>query len=209
MCTTVSGKSGSFLKNSPKKMATFIKIQANINKVNLSEKGEKAVATKLQKACKTRWLSFEQSVRSIKKVHLPSPPGSKTSWTRKRNSWGVIQENAFQLLPGSHLSSKRGPSHSQHPEQDLPKGWAFLCSYQREHQLCQGPNESAATRAKEGWVHREANFRFEGRSSFCDNYWADRCRTTAIGEPESKIRFEPCSKHWQEILKMPRRLLCL
>ena len=67
------------LENSPKKMATFIKIQANINKVNLSEKGEKAVATKLQKACKTRWLSFEQSVRSIKKVHLPSPPGSKTS----------------------------------------------------------------------------------------------------------------------------------
>ena len=44
------------LENSPKKMATFIKIQANHNKVSLSGKGEKAVATKLQKACKTRWL---------------------------------------------------------------------------------------------------------------------------------------------------------
>lgn len=39
-----------FLENSPKKMATFIKIQANVNKVHLSGKGEKAVATKLQKA---------------------------------------------------------------------------------------------------------------------------------------------------------------
>ena len=35
------------LENSPKKMATFIKIQANHNKVTLSGKGEKAVATKL------------------------------------------------------------------------------------------------------------------------------------------------------------------
>ena len=54
------------LENSPKKMATFIKIQANHNKVSLSGKGEKAVATKLQKACKTRWLSFEASVKSVK-----------------------------------------------------------------------------------------------------------------------------------------------
>ena len=55
------------LENSPKKMATFIKIQANVNKVHLSGKQEKAVATKLQKACKTRWLSFDASVKSVKK----------------------------------------------------------------------------------------------------------------------------------------------
>ena len=53
------------LENSPKKMATFIKIQANVNKVHLSGKQEKAVATKLQKKCKTRWLSFDASVKSV------------------------------------------------------------------------------------------------------------------------------------------------
>jgi len=59
------------LENSPKKMATFIKIQANVNAVRLSTKGEKAVATKLQKACKTRWLSFEALVKSVKKCVYP------------------------------------------------------------------------------------------------------------------------------------------
>ena len=59
------------LENSPKKMATFIKIQANVNTVQLSTKGKKAVATKLQKACKTRWLSFEASVKSVKKCIYP------------------------------------------------------------------------------------------------------------------------------------------
>lgn len=59
------------LENSPKKMATFIKIQANVNTVQLSAKGKKAVATKLQKACKTRWLSFEASVKSVKKCIYP------------------------------------------------------------------------------------------------------------------------------------------
>ena len=53
------------LENSPKKMATFIKIQAYVNK------GEKAVATKLQKACETRWLSFDASVKSVKKCFYP------------------------------------------------------------------------------------------------------------------------------------------
>ena len=52
-------------------MATFIKIQANVNKVHLSGKGEKAVATKLQKARKTRWLSFDASVKSVKKCFYP------------------------------------------------------------------------------------------------------------------------------------------
>ena len=52
-------------------MATFIKIQANVNTVQLSSKGKKAVATKHQKACKTRWLSFEASVKSVKKCINP------------------------------------------------------------------------------------------------------------------------------------------
>lgn len=37
----------------------------------LQKKGEKAVATKLQKACKTHWLSFEASVKSLKKCIYP------------------------------------------------------------------------------------------------------------------------------------------
>ena len=60
------------LENSPKKMAIFIKIQANHNKVSLSGKGEKAVATKQQKACKMRWLRWvEASVKSVKKCLYP------------------------------------------------------------------------------------------------------------------------------------------
>lgn len=54
------------LENCPKKIGTFIKIQARVDKVHLSEKGEKAVASKLQKAFKTRWLSFEALVKSVK-----------------------------------------------------------------------------------------------------------------------------------------------
>ena len=46
------------LGNSPKKIVTFIKIQASVNTVQITTKGEKAMATKLQKACKTHWLSF-------------------------------------------------------------------------------------------------------------------------------------------------------
>ena len=52
-------------------MATFIKIQAYVNNVQLSGKGEKAVATKLQKAYKTCWLSFDASVNSVKKCIYP------------------------------------------------------------------------------------------------------------------------------------------
>ena len=59
------------LENSPKKMAIFIKIQAHVNGLNLSELGKQQIATKLQKACKTRWLSFESSVSSVIKCLYP------------------------------------------------------------------------------------------------------------------------------------------
>ena len=48
-------------------MAIFIKIQANANTVQV----QKAMATKLQKACNTPWLSFEASVKSVKKCIYP------------------------------------------------------------------------------------------------------------------------------------------
>lgn len=64
MFTTALGKSSSFL-------VTFIKIQANVNMVQLSTKGKTAVATKLQKVNKPPWLSFQASVKSVKKCIYP------------------------------------------------------------------------------------------------------------------------------------------
>ena len=60
------------LENSPKKMAVFIKVQlsqADCQTSNSpqSQKKRKKAAIKLKKACKTRWLSFHQSVKSIKR----------------------------------------------------------------------------------------------------------------------------------------------
>ena len=92
------------LENSPKKMATFIKIQANVNTIQLSTKGKKAVATKLQKACETRWLSFEASVKSVKKCIYPLLLASIVgAGTRKCNSWWTVQKDVLRLLPGNPI----------------------------------------------------------------------------------------------------------
>lgn len=53
-------------EKSPKKTAVFLKTQANVNTAVLSERIKKRAVHKLKKACKTRWLSFEQSVASAK-----------------------------------------------------------------------------------------------------------------------------------------------
>ena len=71
------------LENSPKKMATFIKVQLRLQETQLENEGtatteaerlkkekERTTIIKLKKACKTRWLSFDASVRSIKKCFL-------------------------------------------------------------------------------------------------------------------------------------------
>ena len=53
-----------YFHNSPKKTACFLKCQIKLKKVSLShsEKTKKLLAKRLQKACQTRWLSFDASV---------------------------------------------------------------------------------------------------------------------------------------------------
>ena len=52
-------------ENSPKKMAVFLKTQVELKKINLGEKASKIVTKRLKKACRTRWLSLEASVRAV------------------------------------------------------------------------------------------------------------------------------------------------
>ena len=55
-------------ENSPKRMAVFMKVLGGIRKVSgLSDKNSKKLVKKLQKACKTRWLSFDRSVSVVKR----------------------------------------------------------------------------------------------------------------------------------------------
>ena len=60
-----------WLENSPKRMAAYLKIQANLKKMSMpSGKGEKVLTKKLSKACTTRWLSFDDSVKAIKQEYI-------------------------------------------------------------------------------------------------------------------------------------------
>ena len=54
-----------FFENSPKRMAKYLKTQIALKKVNLSKSTTKTVASKLKKACRTRWLSLEASVKAV------------------------------------------------------------------------------------------------------------------------------------------------
>ena len=54
-----------YLENSPKRMATYLKVQQNIKALDLSQKGKRVITKKLKKACKTRWLSFDSAVEFI------------------------------------------------------------------------------------------------------------------------------------------------
>ena len=53
-------------EKSPKKTAVFVKVQSNVNNTNLTQGMKTKTVRKLKKACKTRWLSFDQSVQSAK-----------------------------------------------------------------------------------------------------------------------------------------------
>ena len=52
-----------YFHNSPKRMACFLKYQIELRKVQLNhtEKTKKLLAIRLEKACQTRWLSFDTS----------------------------------------------------------------------------------------------------------------------------------------------------
>ena len=53
-------------QNSPKKMAVYLKTQAEMKPLTLStEKACSQVSRRLKKACTTRWLSFDASVKAV------------------------------------------------------------------------------------------------------------------------------------------------
>lgn len=52
-------------ENSPKKMATYLKVQKAIKLITLGDKASKIIGKRLKKACRTRWLSLEASVRAV------------------------------------------------------------------------------------------------------------------------------------------------
>lgn len=51
--------------NSPKKMAVFLDIQEKMKKIKMGSKARKLVGKRLKKACRTRWLSLEASVKAV------------------------------------------------------------------------------------------------------------------------------------------------
>ena len=53
-------------QNSPKKMAMYLKMQAEMKMLTLStDKAGSQVSRRLKKACTTRWLSFDASVKAV------------------------------------------------------------------------------------------------------------------------------------------------
>ena len=60
-----SSTCGNFLRIPLKKTAAYIQTQENLREINLSNKGRKAVARKMKKACRTRWLSLDHSLSSV------------------------------------------------------------------------------------------------------------------------------------------------
>lgn len=55
----------SYFENSPKRMASYLKLQVQFKSMDLSKGASKTVASRLKKACRTRWLSFDASVKAV------------------------------------------------------------------------------------------------------------------------------------------------
>ncbi|XP_052261749.1 E3 SUMO-protein ligase KIAA1586-like [Dreissena polymorpha] len=55
----------SYFENSPKRMAAYLKLQMQFKHMNLSKGASKTVASRLKKACRTRWLSLDSSVKAV------------------------------------------------------------------------------------------------------------------------------------------------
>ena len=56
----------SLFEHSNKKTALYAKVQMDLTSLNLNENTKKAVVRKIQKACRTRWLSLGKAVKSLK-----------------------------------------------------------------------------------------------------------------------------------------------
>ena len=54
-----------FFENSPKRMATYLKTQLALKEMDLSKSARSKVAKRLKKACRTRWLSLDSSVKAV------------------------------------------------------------------------------------------------------------------------------------------------
>lgn len=54
-----------YFENSPKRMACYLKVQMELKGLNLSKGASKKVASRLKKACRTRWLSLDSSVTAV------------------------------------------------------------------------------------------------------------------------------------------------
>ena len=55
-----------FFENSPQRMAAYLKMQTELKSIRLNRKTVKRVVKRLKKACRTRWLSLEASVKAVK-----------------------------------------------------------------------------------------------------------------------------------------------
>ena len=63
---TVIRQLWSFFENSVARLASYVQIAAEMKKItSVSEKSKERMATKVQKACRNRWLSLEKSVQSV------------------------------------------------------------------------------------------------------------------------------------------------
>ena len=56
----------SLFENPNKKTSLYAKVQMNLDSLDVSENTRKAVSRKIQKACRTRWLSLGKAVKSLK-----------------------------------------------------------------------------------------------------------------------------------------------
>lgn len=59
-----------FFEYSPKRTNVFMKVQTELHNLSLTDKAKKIVTQKIRKACRTRWLSLEQSVNSVYETYI-------------------------------------------------------------------------------------------------------------------------------------------
>ena len=59
-----------FFEYSPKRTNVFMKVQTELHNLSLTDKAKKIVTKKIRKACRTRWLSLEQSINSVYETYI-------------------------------------------------------------------------------------------------------------------------------------------
>jgi len=59
-----------FFETSPKRTSVFMKVQRELHDLSLTDKAKKIVTKKIRKACRSRWLSLEQSINSVFETYI-------------------------------------------------------------------------------------------------------------------------------------------